>query len=168
MVCFQCVLWGRGGWFAEGEDHSRTKPLAGHQPCGFWPHSTSLSRICSASLLGEGSKVILLDTAEEPGAAVHKRAGIYSHNPALYLLFCHFLPLLILMFLISCWISAAPLPIILLTSQLCSSCFFFHVLLVTSASCLDSYHFLLQLLQLLLDSGRALQGSLLPALGSWE
>lgn len=48
MACFRCVLWGRGGWLAEGEDHSRTKPLAGHQPCGFWPRPTSLARVCSA------------------------------------------------------------------------------------------------------------------------
>lgn len=37
------------------------------------------------------------------------------------------------MFLISCWTSALPLPMILLASQLFSSCFLFHMLLTASA-----------------------------------
>lgn len=48
MACFRCVLRGRGGWWAEGENHSRTKPLAGHQPRSFRPRPTSASRVRSA------------------------------------------------------------------------------------------------------------------------
>lgn len=51
------------------------------------------------------------------------------------LIFCFpcFLSLLVLMFLISCWTSALPLPMIFLASQLFSSCFLFHMLLTASA-----------------------------------
>lgn len=167
MACFRCVLWGRSSWLAEGEDHRRTKPLAGHQPRSFCPSQCLCPESALPSLLGEDREETL-DTAQEPGAAVHTRAGMCQHDPALYLLFCHFFSLLALMFLIYRWISAAPLPMVLLASQLFSSCFFFHVLLVTSASCLHSHHFLFRLLLLLLASGRASHGSLLPALGSWE
>lgn len=51
--------------------------------------------------------------------------------------------------LISWWISAVTLPMILLASQLFSPCVLFHGLLVTSASCLYYCHFLFQLLPLL-------------------
>lgn len=118
-----------------------------------------------SSLFGEDSEAVLLDIAQEPEATVYTHTGMCWHEFDIYL-FCHSLCLLVLMFLISWWISSALLPIVLLTSQLFSSCFLFHVLLVTSASFLDSPCFLFQLLPLLLASTRAPCSALLPTLSS--
>lgn len=167
MSCFRCVLRVRGGWL----DHNRTKPLADTSPVASDPSQHLCPRPALPSLHGKDGKVILVDTAQEPGAAARptppplpRDVLAWSCSLSYVLLFpfprCAYVLDLLVDF------SSSLASDIIGISNFFPSCFFFHVLLVTSALCLDSHHFLFQLLPLFSATGRAPHGSFLSALGS--
>lgn len=104
MACFRCALWGRGGWYAEGADHSRTNPFAGQQPHGFWP--TSLFATCSVQPLWRRQwSSIAGHSTRTRGCCLHTHRDVLAWSCYIFV----FLSLLVLKFLISWWISSASL-----------------------------------------------------------